>query len=589
MADTVIGAIAVQIKAKNDNLVNGLKEANTSIKNFGSSFTKNFGALSAVVAGFGVAAYAALKSTVDSAAESEKAHNALAIALRNAGDATKAGLDDQVAYAEALQKTTAFSNDQVMAGQAELAQFGLTGNALKQAVRLSADLAAAKGIDLVQASENVGKAFIGETGRLKQFGIVVDESTPKADRFGIVMQQIQERFGGSAANERNGYIGQIKAMGNAFDDLKKEAGMLFLPIFTKVAKAMTDFFENKLGPAIQIIKDAIHEFGGFGNTLKIVGLQLVNVGGLLDNKIAKLQASGRAAAQAADIEKQKEFEKAQAAALAEQQKQAATLAAQLAGEQSRIALAEDEAAQNKAREERITAEDEEIHKGREIAAQKWRDAKIKAETEMRAELEKAAQISESAMTDLFSRELDAREKKQRIFHTMMKTLQTQITTAFIEGQAKQTAASIAASRTQVAADKPAIASGFFKAHASIPFVGQVIALTAIAAAFAFIDRLVKFNKGGVVEGTGSGDTVPAMLTPGERVLTREQNKAFENGASVGGGGGGNTFVFNVSGMFVDADESKWRDLMRRRIIPEVQRHTMISPTSAFIRRRGATA
>jgi phage-related protein len=35
-----------------------------------------------------------------------------------------------------------------------------------------------------------------------------------------------------------------------------------------------------------------------------------------------------------------------------------------------------------------------------------------------------------------------------------------------------------------------------------------------------------FNKGGVVPGTGSGDTVPAMLTPGERILSNQQVAAL---------------------------------------------------------------
>lgn len=35
-----------------------------------------------------------------------------------------------------------------------------------------------------------------------------------------------------------------------------------------------------------------------------------------------------------------------------------------------------------------------------------------------------------------------------------------------------------------------------------------------------------FGNGGIVPGTGTRDTVPAMLTPGERVLTREENRAF---------------------------------------------------------------
>jgi hypothetical protein len=39
----------------------------------------------------------------------------------------------------------------------------------------------------------------------------------------------------------------------------------------------------------------------------------------------------------------------------------------------------------------------------------------------------------------------------------------------------------------------------------------------------------RFQNGGLV-GVGT-DTVPALLTPGERVLTREENRAFEAGQS----------------------------------------------------------
>ena len=86
-------------------------------------------------------------------------------------------------------------------------------------------------------------------------------------------------------------------------------------------------------------------------------------------------------------------------------------------------------------------------------------------------------------------------------------------------------------------------------------------------------------------GTGRRDTVPALLTPGERVLTRAQNKAFEAGG-VRGGGDVNLTV-NISGQFLEADEDKWRKVFKK-ILGEVQRHTMISPTSNFLRRRGAT-
>jgi hypothetical protein len=55
---------------------------------------------------------------------------------------------------------------------------------------------------------------------------------------------------------------------------------------------------------------------------------------------------------------------------------------------------------------------------------------------------------------------------------------------------------------------------------------------------------VKFAKGGVVPGTGNGDTVPALLTPGEVVLTKQTAKenpelveALQNGSVIKYGGG----------------------------------------------------
>jgi len=51
----------------------------------------------------------------------------------------------------------------------------------------------------------------------------------------------------------------------------------------------------------------------------------------------------------------------------------------------------------------------------------------------------------------------------------------------------------------------------------------------------------KFASGGVVPGTGNRDTVPAMLTPGEVVLNKEQQRALLNG-----GGGRSISIENVT-------------------------------------------
>jgi hypothetical protein len=52
---------------------------------------------------------------------------------------------------------------------------------------------------------------------------------------------------------------------------------------------------------------------------------------------------------------------------------------------------------------------------------------------------------------------------------------------------------------------------------------------------------IPYATGGIVPGSGSRDSVPAMLTPGEVVLTRRQQLALLSGGV--GGGGGHTFIF----------------------------------------------
>ena len=67
----------------------------------------------------------------------------------------------------------------------------------------------------------------------------------------------------------------------------------------------------------------------------------------------------------------------------------------------------------------------------------------------------------------------------------------------------------------------------------LEFVGA--GLGAVAAT---ISTIQGFNRGGIVRGAGSGDSVPAMLTPGEAVLTRNDQarlwRLLKSGGSMGG-------------------------------------------------------
>lgn len=84
--------------------------------------------------------------------------------------------------------------------------------------------------------------------------------------------------------------------------------------------------------------------------------------------------------------------------------------------------------------------------------------------------------------------------------------------------------------------------GFAQASAQAASLGPWGWLAFVGAGLGAVATLIStiqgFNQGGIVRGAGSGDTVPAMLTPGEAVLTRNDQarlwRLLKSGGSMGG-------------------------------------------------------
>jgi hypothetical protein len=77
----------------------------------------------------------------------------------------------------------------------------------------------------------------------------------------------------------------------------------------------------------------------------------------------------------------------------------------------------------------------------------------------------------------------------------------------------------------------------YNAFAGIPIIGPELGAVAAAATFA---SMMAFESGGIVPGTGSGDTVPAMLSPQEMVLPRPISQGLQTAIASGGMNGGGT-------------------------------------------------
>ena len=155
-----------------------------------------------------------ITSSVDAYAEQEKAVKKMTVALMAQGTATPATVKQYTALASSLQSLTTYGDEALIEMQALLTQIGNVGpRQMKAALTASTDLASGLGVDLKTATLLVGKAFAGETGTLKRYGIVIDETKLKTEGITAVLDAIQSKFGGQAQAEAQTVRGHDSADG----------------------------------------------------------------------------------------------------------------------------------------------------------------------------------------------------------------------------------------------------------------------------------------------------------------------------------------------------------------------------------------
>lgn len=160
-----------------------------------------------------------LNKSIVALAEEEKATLRLAQAMKSGHNYQEQAYQDFLKIAEATERHTLFTADQVIAVQAMLATFKLAPDVLKTATKLTLDMATATGQDAVQAAVLMGKAAVGVTGTLSRYGIIVDQTDLKLRGFAAVVDEVNKEFGGQAQAMLNSYAGRIDQVRKAYDYL----------------------------------------------------------------------------------------------------------------------------------------------------------------------------------------------------------------------------------------------------------------------------------------------------------------------------------------------------------------------------------
>lgn len=180
---------------------------------------------------------------ISAASEQEQADRRLALALKNVGDASAKTLNGLRDYAGSLQKVTLFTDDQIQGVQSLLVSLGrLTGAGLERATKATLDLAQGLGIDLDSAARLMAKAAAGSTVALSRYGISVDDSLSKSEKFEQVLSKLERRFGGAAKDAANTFGGSIDRVQKSFSELQEAFGKAIIenPALAAGLKAIAD-------------------------------------------------------------------------------------------------------------------------------------------------------------------------------------------------------------------------------------------------------------------------------------------------------------------------------------------------------------
>ncbi|HUX54659.1 MAG TPA: hypothetical protein VMV56_09615, partial [Williamwhitmania sp.] len=173
-----------------------------------------------------------------------------------------------LSYAQQLQKTTAFADEDIVSVMAQIGAYTQNQEVIKQLTKATLDFAAGmassgNGISLSAAGRLVAKTFGSSTDALSRYGIMIGKTSNQTERLNAITEGVSNLFGGQAAAQLDTYEGKMKNLHNELDDVRKELGSALAPALLDISEAITTFVKSD-------VEGGTTAFAGLGAALKIV-------------------------------------------------------------------------------------------------------------------------------------------------------------------------------------------------------------------------------------------------------------------------------------------------------------------------------
>jgi hypothetical protein len=157
-----------------------------------------------------------------------------------------------------------FDNDEIIKAQTALVQYGkVSREEISKLLPVILNLAAAEGIDLVQASEKVVNILEGRGGQtLRDYGVTVKGVKTEHDRLNVILGDFQTKLTGAADTYSTTAKGIEQTNKVLIQNIEENFGASFsrlkghiLPVITDILNGINDFLEWKIDLSPQSLKD----------------------------------------------------------------------------------------------------------------------------------------------------------------------------------------------------------------------------------------------------------------------------------------------------------------------------------------------
>jgi len=577
--------VNVNVKAKGaDKAKRKLAGVNASMRTLART------AITAGAAFFGAQALiSGLKESVRLAGVQEDAEKKLTVAFGKNIDALKK-------YASSLQSVTTFGDEVTRGAMSRIAAFVKDETQLKAATKASQDMAAALGMDLVQAADLVAKTLGSSMNALSRYGVQVEGTVGSTERLEAVTQGITNLWGGQAAAAAETMTGQLEQMHNAVGDTQESIGGALSPVIISLAgdvKSSAEWWSEFADAESDARKEGEELFRTFLKYTGPAGWMYLLFWGDDDpaavvDPIKELRDAATGAMTSAHLYADtatmiNEWNPDKLVAMAAGMREMGNMEA--ANAVSQLALALGEVSDVSA--ELAAAEPATPDFGEAPRRPKWTDEDeeetIEAELAHEAELERIEELK-AAQADATDAEIagldklaeaskikfDAKQLRMKQERKMQKDKLAWQASAVLESMGLAKAAALV-DATIATKDAFAGAQSTWKYwSAAFPPVAPAAYALALGAGLAQAAQVAKagnFAEGGYVGGSGAGDSVRANLTAGEYVMTRSAVDALGvdmlDQLNSGGGGG---VTLNIAGNILGTEE-----FVRDTLLPEIEK------------------